>query len=141
MIKQTYYCLSIVLCLFSGPNYAANLPIDDATAKRLTELIQVALTYDLYNVRCRGFVSSQHMDNMETMTVNKFRMTTPQLVETLMLQSEDSLEQQLTLHLGSEISRLGGLQGLKEKRPSEATEAPLSSALRLACRLPLTKES
>ena len=115
MIKRTYYCLPLILCLFSGPIHAANFPIDEATAKRLTELIQVALTYDLYNARCRGFVSSQHMDNVETITVNKFRMTTTQLVETLMSQSEDSLEQQLTLLLGSEISGLGGCKSSKKK--------------------------
>ena len=88
---------------------------DKETAANLTDLIQTALLYDIYDQRCRGFVSSMHTDNVENLSVDKLGMSLSQLSETLVSKSLLELRQEMNQLVLARIRQHGGCLATKRK--------------------------
>ncbi len=113
MIGRTPLLLLFGLAL-TGSGMQGVAGIEDAAARqRLSRLLTVAITYDLYNGRCRGFLSSMHADNVETLTVEKFGMTLSQLADALASKPLTALRRDAGNALMKQILALGGCRAAK----------------------------
>jgi len=100
----------------AGSNVQAYGELTDAdTRARLSRLITAALAYDLYNSHCRGFLSSMHADNVQTLTVEKFAMTLSQLSKALTSKSLPVLTRETEEAVIDRIRDLGGCKVAKKK--------------------------
>jgi len=115
MISRAILFLFIVLSLAANNAQAYEEVRDAETRARLSRLITAALAYDLYNGHCRGFLSSMHADNVETLTVEKFAMTLAQLSDSLASKPLSVLTHETEAVLIDQIRRLGGCKAAKKK--------------------------
>ena len=113
---MTHLLLPFLLLAWSltGEIQAGGLPNDSETRSRLSRLLIAALRYDVYNGRCRGFIASQHADNVETLTVGKFGMTLSQLSDELAARRLPILVREVRDRVVKEILELGGCRRAKQ---------------------------
>ena len=115
MTSRIILFLLVILSLAGTPIQAYEKLTDADTRARLSRLITAALAYDLYNSHCRGFLSSMHADNVQTLTVEKFAMTLSQLSKALTSKSLTALNRETEEKLIDRIRVLGGCKAAKKK--------------------------
>ncbi|HEB95605.1 MAG TPA: hypothetical protein ENI96_04140 [Sedimenticola thiotaurini] len=106
--------LLLLVSSLTGEIQAGELPGDSETRSRLSQLLIAAIRYDVFNGRCRGFVSSQHADNVETLTIGKFGMTLAQLSDELAARRLPILVREVRDRVVKEILDLGGCRRAKQ---------------------------
>jgi|GEM_PF-7086406 len=115
MIKLAIPLLLVALSLAGNDIQAYEEVTNTDTRARLSRLITAAIAYDLYNSHCRGFLSSMHADNVETLTVKKFAMTLAQLSDRLASKPLSELTRETEVALIDQIRKLGGCKSAKKK--------------------------
>ncbi len=81
----------------------------------LGRLLEQAALYDIYNRRCRGFLSSTYMENVSRLTVEKYGLTATQLVDKLWHIPLDSFRQRVDEHLLKDLRSFGGCKRSKQR--------------------------
>jgi len=120
---RSYFWLNILFAgLFllqatslAGLQAADDPYIDAQTRKVLTDLVETAMLYDIYNNRCRGSIASMQTDNAEKLIIDRFGLTVSQVVRRIIKQEPDALKIEIEQRLVNQIRELGGCRAAKQK--------------------------
>lgn len=87
----------------------------ESPAPLLRQLVETAITYDLYNARCRGYSTAINTANLNKLLIHKYSLTINQVIQNVTSKDQSTLKKELDDRLVKKISEFHGCKEAKRQ--------------------------